>query len=130
MKMPINSHLVLGLCMFSIAAAGAVRAAEPVGDGQEQARVLLSGNSSSTGAAKPHLAVVTSDTNPADAQEQARQMVLGGRAARVDALGSRAVEDSRDQAVRRDAQELARRMILATPTKAKSAMPRLASKAE
>jgi hypothetical protein len=132
MKQPMNSRLVLALSLFSIAAAGAVQAAEPFGNAQEQARVLLSGNGFAAGDSKPRLAALSTAANsPAvDAQEQARQMIRAQPEAGADPHGSRAGDVSRGHEAGGDPLDLARRMILATPSKASPAIPRLASKAE
>jgi hypothetical protein len=131
MKMSMNAQLVLSLGLLTIGAANAVWAAESIGDPQERARLLLSGTSFPLRDTKPHSAV--SNSNPSDlvaasAQEQARQMILGGQAAGVGAHRSRAVAAGGDREVRGDALESARRMILGAPSKANSALPRLASK--
>jgi hypothetical protein len=132
MKMSMNAQLVLSLGLFTIGAADAVWAAESIGDSQEQARLLLSGTSFPSADPKPHSAI--SNSNPSDlvaasAQEQARQMILGGQAAGAGAHRSRAAAAAAgDHEVYGDALESARRMILGAPSKANSALPLLASK--
>jgi hypothetical protein len=133
MKQPINSRLLVSLSLLSIVAAGAVPAAETLGSAQEQARLLLSGNSFPAGDARPRLAVLRLDaSNPpaADAQEQARQMIVGRPAVEADTHSSRATDISRGREAGGDPLDLARRMILATPSKVNPPIPRLARKAE
>jgi hypothetical protein len=120
-----KSHFVLSLCLLSFVGAGAVRAAPPIGDGQEQARLLVSGRSFPSNDSKYRsiaLRSVASKSVGLDAQEQARQMISGPvireTFTSAGASGNRSVEV--------DALELARRMILgsqagSSPTKARLA---------
>ena len=129
MNTVIKSHFVLSLCLLSFVGAGAVRAAEPIGDGQEQARVLLSGRSLASNDTKYRsvaLRSVASKSVRLDAQEQARQMILGPVIART----FTAVGRPGDRAADVDALELARRMILGTQAGTNSTKARLARRAE
>jgi hypothetical protein len=129
MNTVIKSHFVLSLCLLSFVGAGTVRAAAPSGDGQEQARLLLSGRSSSSNDTKYRSAAfrsVASKSVGVDAQEQARQMILGPVLAR----NFTAVSSPADRRNEVDALELARRMILGTPAGTNSTKARLARRTE
>jgi hypothetical protein len=125
MKPAIKSQLVLALFMLSLAAARTAPAAEPTGDAQEQARLLLAGKSFPVSGAKSRSAALPSaaaNTAALDSQEQARRMIVGRpvaktSAASVQANGSRAMGTPRDRRVG-DALESARRMILGQESKA------------
>jgi len=125
----IKSHFFLTLCLLSFVGAGAVRAAAPIGDGQEQARLLLSGRSFPSNDTKYRSTAfgsVASKSVRLDAQEQARQMILRP----VIAGSFTAVSPSGDRAAGEDALELARRMILGTHTGTNSTKARLARRTE
>jgi len=129
MNLVIKSQLVLSLCLLSLVGARAARAAEPIGDGHEQARLLLSGRSiplNDTKSRSAALRSVASNSVALDAQEQARQMILG----RVAAKSLTAVGPPGDRTIEVDAVELARRMILGTHDGTNAAKARLARRAE
>jgi hypothetical protein len=118
----IKSHFVSGLCLLLF--VGAVQAAAPVGDGQEQARLLLSGGSVPSNDTKYRS--VASKSVTLDAQGQARQMILGP----VISKASIVVGPPGERAAEVDALEQARRMILGTHAGALSTKARLARRAE
>ena len=135
MKSAINARLVLGLSLLSFAGAHAVVAAEPAGDAQEQARLLLSGRSfsnSNLGPRSETLSSATATSIALNAQEQGREMILGRPAASAPAApvegyrSGAAGPGERKAAV--DALEMAREMILGSQPKANSAKTRLAGK--
>jgi hypothetical protein len=120
MKVATNARSFLFLALFSAAGAHAAWAAEPVGDAQQQARSLLGGRNVGASNATPRTAVESSmGTEPGsvDAQDQARQMILGRPASRLpneSAIASdrraKMAPDSRKAEA--GGEELARRMIL------------------
>jgi hypothetical protein len=125
MKTATNTRSLLFLALFSAASAHPAWAAEPVGDAQQQARSLLGGRNVSASDATPRTAVESSalpESNSVDAQEQARQMILGSPSSRLPtepALASalraktqRAKTASDSREVKAGGAELARRMIL------------------
>jgi hypothetical protein len=124
-----KSQLVLSLGLLSLVGAGAARAAAPIGDGQEQARLLLSGRSFPVNATKYRSIVsrspVSHSVSP-DALEQAREMILGRAGAKI----LPAVDLPGDRRIQVDALELARRMILGTQAGTNSINARLARRAE
>jgi hypothetical protein len=124
MNTVIKSHFVSSLCLLSFVGAGAVQAAAPIGDGQEQARLLLSGRSVPSNDKKYRS--VASKSVGLDAQEQARQMILGPMIPKIFFVvgppGARTSEV--------DALELARRMILGPQAGPHSTKARLARRAE
>jgi hypothetical protein len=129
MNTAMKSQVVLVLCLLSFVGARAAPAAETIGDGQEQARLLLSGRSFPLNETKSRSVAsrsAASKSVPLDAQEQARQMILGGAVAKA----FTAVGPSDDRMVEVNALELARRMILGTQAGTNSAKARLASRAE
>jgi len=107
-------------------------------DAQELARVLLSGQSLAGGDVKPRLEALSSATPTStalDAQEQAREMIVGRPAASTPAAGAEghrssgaAAPGERKAAV--DPLERAREMILGSQSRANPAKARLAAKAE
>lgn len=135
MKIAMDTRLVLGLCLLLSAEARAAMAAEITEDGQEQARVMLSGRSFQVKDTKSRVATSRSETSTSvalDAQEQGREMILGRPGARApgvrrEADGSRAAGATVDRDVEKDALEMARRMILGSRSNA--TMARLARKA-
>ncbi len=124
MNIAIKSNFALGLCLLSFMGTGVVRAAAPTGDGQEQARVLLSGGSFPSNNSKYRS--VASKSVGLDAQEQARQMILGPVIART----FTAIDFPGDRTAKVDALELARRMILGSQTGTNSTKARLARRTE
>jgi hypothetical protein len=125
MKVATNTRSFLFLAVFSAAGAHAAWASEPAGDAQQQARTLLGGRNVSASNAMPRTAVessMASEWNSVDAQDQARQMILGRPSSRLpneSALASarhdkteRANTASDSHKVEAGGDELARRMIL------------------
>jgi hypothetical protein len=74
----IESFLLIGSVLM--AGTNAAWAADPVGDGQQQARLLLGGRSFTA-------APTASRASAVDAQEQGRQMILGRPLARASNTG-------------------------------------------
>jgi hypothetical protein len=120
MKAAANTRSFLFLALFSAAAAHAAWASEPAGDAQQQAQSLLGGRNISASHAAPRSAVESSmvtESNSVDAQDQARQMILGRPSSRLpneSAIAgdqrAKTTADSRKGEAGGD--ELARRMIL------------------
>ena len=136
MKSAMNARLILSFGLLALGGARALPAAEVIGDGQEQARLLLSGRGASpyspkSGFVSPSSIVAKSIA--ADAQAQAREMILGRQIARtptVDADGLRTAGARRDRRAAADPHEMARSMILGSQSAASVAKIRLTSKAE
>jgi len=118
MKSAIDVRLILGLGLLAFGGARALAATEVIGDGQEQARLLLSGGRDSTYGPEAELVFPSSAAAKSiapDAQAQARQMILGRQIAKkqvIEADGLRADSTAGDRKVVRDPHEMARRMIL------------------
>jgi hypothetical protein len=135
MKGAINFGLIVGLGLFAFGGARALPAAG-IGDGQEQARLLLSGRGASpyspkSGPVSPSL--IATKSVALDAQAQAREMILGREIATtpiIKAHGLRATGARRDRKVATDPQEIARRMILGSQSAANLAKIRLTCKTE
>ena len=89
-----------------------------IGDGQEQARLLLSGRGALSGGPKSGFVAPSSSTPKSiavDAQAQAREMILGRKSAKanfIEAGGLRVAGARRDRKVAGDPHEMARQMIL------------------
>jgi hypothetical protein len=133
MKGATNVRLVLALGLLALGGARALAAGEVVGDGQEQARVLLSGRGASSGGLQSGFVSPSSSGANAialDAQGQAREMILGRQTAKtpiIEAGGMRAAGARRDREVARDPHEMARQMILGRQSAETSAKIRLTS---
>jgi hypothetical protein len=136
MERAIDVRVILGLGLLAFGGARAPAATEVVGDGQEQARLLLSGGrapkySPETGLALP--SSMAANSIAMDAQAQAREMILGRRIAEtqvVDADGLRADSAAVDRKAARDPHEMARRMILGSQSAAGKPKIRLTRKTE
>jgi hypothetical protein len=134
MKGAIDVRVILCLGLLALGDARAVAATEVVGDGQEQARMLLSGGRDSwhdpeAGSVMPSPAAAKSIA--LDAQAQAREMILGRRIAKsqvMDADGLRADTAAGDRKAARDPHEMARRMILGSQTAESKPAIRLTAK--
>ncbi|HSY95451.1 MAG TPA: hypothetical protein VK793_07515, partial [Steroidobacteraceae bacterium] len=109
---------------------------ELIGDGQEQARLLLAGRGASVGGLK---SVYVSPSSTAakstamDAQAQAREMILGRPIAKtptIEAAALRATSARRDHKAAADPQEVARRMILGSESAGAAGKLRLTRKTE
>jgi len=130
MKSAMTSRIALSL-LLALAGASVAAEAQPIQDGQEQARTLLSGSKFSAGDAAPHSFAATASAGVPDPQEQAREMIVG-RAAATTAAGKPG--DSRDgeaaaRKIEGDPLEMARQMILGRHSNADSPKARLAGKA-
>jgi hypothetical protein len=114
MKSVMSVRVLMGLGLLAIGGAHALAAAEAAVDGQEQARLLLSGR----GASLSEFASASSSAPKAgapDAQAQAREMILGRKSAKPLAVDANALLDASaaaDRNAARNPQEMARRMIL------------------
>jgi hypothetical protein len=136
MKSAIDLRLILGLGLLAFGGARALAATEVVGDGQEQARLLLSGGRDSSYGSEAGLALPSSAAAKSialDAQAQAREMILGRQIAKKQAIaadGLRANSAADDRKVARDPQEIARRMILGSQSLGSKPKIRLTDKTE
>jgi hypothetical protein len=134
MKSAMNARLILGFGLLALGGAHALPAAEVIGDGQEQARLLLSGRGASPSSPKSGYVSPSSTVAKSiavDAQAQAREMILGRQIAKtpiIDADGLRAAGARRDRKAAADPQEMARRMILGSQSAGSVAEIRLTSK--
>jgi hypothetical protein len=135
MKGAIDVRMILGLGLLAFGGARAL-AAEVIGDGQEQARVLLSGGRVSRYSSKAGLVFPSSagaKSIAPDAQAQARAMILGRQIAKtqvIDADGLRADSAAGDRKVAGDPHEMARRMILGSQSAGSYPKIRLTGKIE
>lgn len=135
MKGAINVGLIVG---FGLLAFGGARAPQAAGiaDGQEQARLLLSGRGASPYIPKSGLvspSSIAAKSVALDAQAQAREMILGRQISTtsiIKADGVRAAGTRRDRKVATDPQEMGRRMILGSQSAANLAKIRLTGKTE
>ncbi len=136
MKGATHVRVILAFGLFALSGARALSAAEVIGDGQEQARLLLSGRNASSGG--PRSGFVSPSSSAAksvavDGQAQAREMILGRKIAKtafietgeLPAAGAR-----RDRNVAGDPHEMARQMILGSRSALSPAKFRLSIKAE
>jgi hypothetical protein len=136
MKRAIDVRVILGLGLLAFAGARAPAATEVAGDGQEQARLLLSGGRAPKYSPEAELALPSStaaNSIAMDAQAQAREMILGRRIAKtqvVDPDGLRADSAAGDRKVARDPHEMARWMILGSQSAASKPRIRLTGKTE
>jgi hypothetical protein len=136
MKGAIDVRVILGLGLFAVGGARALAAAEVVGDGQEQARLFLSGGRDSKYGPEAGLVSPSSPATKSialDAQAQAREMILGRQIAKkqvIDADGLRADGVAGDRKAARDSHEMARRMILGSQSAGSRPKIRLTGKAE
>jgi hypothetical protein len=136
MKGAIDVRVILGLGLLALGGARALAATEVVADGQEQARLLLSGGRDSRYG--PEAGVVFQSSAAAksiapDAQAQAREMILGRQIAKkqvIDADAFRADSAAGDRKVARDPHEMARRMILGSQSVGSKPKIRLTGKTE
>ena len=123
---------LLALAGAGLAAAGHAAASEPIRDGQEQARALLSGKRSPARDTEPHSLAALAGATVLDPQEQAREMIVGRPLATTAAakLGAaRGGDPVADRKTEADPLEMARQMILGRHSKADSPKARLADKA-
>jgi hypothetical protein len=136
MKGAIDVRVMLGLGLLVFGVARAPAATEVVGDGQEQARLLLSGGRDSRYGPEDRLVFPSSAVAKSialDAQAQAREMILGRQVAKkqvIDAGGLRADSAAGDRNVERDPHEMARRMILGSRSAGSKPKIRLTGKTE
>jgi hypothetical protein len=132
MKTAMASRIALSLGLLALAGASVAAAAQPIQDGQEQARKLLSGSRFSTSDAASQSFAATASAAVLDPQEQGREMIVGRPAATTAAAKLGASRDEGAAAVRKiegDPLEMARQMILGRHSKADSPKARLAGKA-
>jgi hypothetical protein len=136
MKGAIDVRMILGLGLLAVGGARALATTEMVGDGQEQARALLSGGRDSKYGLEAGLVSRPSAAAKSialDAQAQAREMILGRQIKKnqvIDADGSRVDNAAGDRKVARDPHELARRMILGSQSAGSRPKIRLTGKTE
>jgi|SRR5580658_1279631 hypothetical protein len=135
MNATLTSKALSLLCVVYLASTGGALATEPAGDAQTQARIFLTGK----GSGGPDLtapSVASSSTastsSAIDAQELVRRVLLGqpttdAAIARLVAPGSTTIAERFDRDVDGDAQEMARRAILGSVSKAVSAAENLNS---
>ena len=124
MKSAMASRIALSLGLLAMTGAGVAAAAQPIQDGQEQARQLLSGSRFPPGDAASHAFAATASAGVLDPQEQGREMIVG-RPAATTAAGQHGA--SRDEGA--DPLEMARQMILGRHSTADLPKARLAGKA-
>jgi hypothetical protein len=136
MKSAIDVRVILGLGLLALGGARATPATEVVADGQEQARLLLSGGRDSRYGPEPGLESPSSAATKSivlDAQAQAREMIVGRQIAKkqvIDADGLRAESAAGDRKVAPDPHEVARQMILGSRSVGSSPKIRLTGKTE
>ena len=136
MKGAIDVRMILGLGLLAFGGARALAATEVVGDGQEQARLLLSGGRASRYSAESELVFPSPNAAKSiaqDAQAQAREMILGRQIEKtpvIDADGSRADNAAGGREVARDPHEMVRQMILGSQSKGSKPKIRLTGKTE
>jgi hypothetical protein len=136
MKGAINARMILSFGLLVLGGARALPAAQVIGDGQEQARLLLSGRVASPGGPKSGFVAPSSTAAKSlalDPQVQAREMILGRQIANtpvIEADGLRVAGTRRARKSARDPLEMARRMILGSPSAGILAKIRLTSKTE
>ena len=114
MTSAMTSRIARSLCLLALAGAGTAAAAQPIQDGQEQARKLLSGSGFSSSDAALYSFAAMASAGVLDPQEQGREMIVGRSAATLAAAKLGASRDG-DAAVRKiegDPAETARQMIL------------------
>ena len=124
MKSAMASRIALSLGLLAMTGAGVAAAAQPIQDGQEQARRLLSGSRFPPGDAAAPAFAATASAGVLDPQEQGREMIVG-RPAVTTAAGQPGA--SRDEGA--DPLEMARQMILGRHSTADLPKARLAGKA-
>jgi hypothetical protein len=135
MKGALNVRLILSFALLALVGARALSAAEATGDGQEQARLLLSGRGAAADGFKSHISASSAAARSAsmDAQAQAREMILGRPIAKtsiVEADGLSAAGVPRNRQAVADPQAMARRMILGSEAAGNAGRIRLTSKAK
>jgi hypothetical protein len=133
MKSAMAPRIARSLCLLALAGGASVAAAaQPIQDGQEQARQLLSGSKFSTSDAASHSFAAIASAGVLDPQELGREMIVGRPVATTAAAKLGASRDggaAADRKIEGDPLEMARQMILGRPSKADSAKARLAGKA-
>ncbi|MHB8723550.1 MAG: hypothetical protein ACYDAH_19460 [Steroidobacteraceae bacterium] len=128
--------MILSFGLLALAGARVLTAAEVIGSGQEQARLLLSGGGASRYSPKSGFvsrSSVGTKSIALDAQEQAREMVLGREIAKTPTIevdGSSVAGARRDRRVAGDPHEMARLMILGHQSAASEPKIRLTIKSE
>jgi hypothetical protein len=136
MKVAMNARLILSFGLLALGGARALPAAEVIGDGQAQARLLLSGRGASAGGLESGYVSplpAAAKSIAIDAQAQAREMVLGRPISKTSIVGAnrlRAAGAQRDRQAAAEPQEMARRMILGSESARPAGRLRLSSKTE
>ena len=127
MKRTTEIGVISVLGLVALVAARALPAAEVIGGGQEQARLLLSGGGrlsdggTPSGRPKPEFVSPSSsaaDPIAADGQAQAREMILGRHIAKpilIHAQGLRVAGAHPHRVSAKDPHEMARQMIVGSP---------------
>ncbi len=122
MKSATHVPVILAFGLLALGAARALPAAEVIGDGQEQARLLLSGRGVLSSGPKSGFVAAASSAPKSiavDGQAQAREMILGRKIAKtifIEAGGLRVAGTQLDRKVAEDPHEMARQMILGGPS--------------
>jgi hypothetical protein len=132
MKSAMASRIALSLGLLALTGAGVAAAAQPIQDGQEQARQLLSGSRFPPGDAASPAFAATASAGVLDPQEQGREMIVGRPAVTTAAGQPGASRDERaaaDRKIEGDPLEMARQMILGRHSTADLPKARLAGKA-
>jgi hypothetical protein len=135
MKGEKTFRLILSLSLLAMGGTRALHAAE-VGSGQDQARLLLSGRGASQYSPQSgsgSQSSIAAKSVAGDAQEQAREMILGRQIAKRPTIvedGSRVAGARRDRKVAGDPHEVARLMILGRQTAGSEPRIRLTNKPE
>jgi len=136
MKGAMKFRLILSFGLLALGGARVLPAAEVIGSGQEQARLLLSGRGASPYSPKSGFvsrSSIAAKSIPPDAQEQAREMILGRQIAKtpiLEADGSRVAGARHDRRVAGDPHETARLMILGRQPAATEPKIRLTGKSQ
>lgn len=136
MKGAIHIRAILAFGLLALAGARALPAAEAIGDGQKQAGLLLSGRGALSGGPKSGFVSPSSTAAKSiavDGQARAREMILGRKIEKtsfIEAGGLRVAGARRDRKVEGDPHEMARRMILGSPSAGSPAKFRLTIKTE
>jgi hypothetical protein len=136
MKGAINVRVVLGIGLLAFGSAHALAGPQVAGDGQEQARLLLSGGRDSSygpAAGLPYAPPAAGKSIALDAQAQAREMILGRQIAKSQGIDVKRLLAGGGAPDRKDApdpHEMARSMILGSHSAGSSPKIRLTGKTE
>jgi hypothetical protein len=136
MKSATHVRVILAFGLLALGAARALPAAEVIGDGQEQARLLLSGRGVLSSGPKSGFVAPASSAPKSiavDGQAQAREMILGRTIAKtifIEAGGLRVAGARLERKAAGDPHEMARQMILGGPSAESPTKFRLTIKTE